>query len=127
MKSVQINRYGGRESSLVSKSSSFFVINSSALDVRRRTVGEKHPNYAITLSNLGVLYSDIGDYHKAESHYLQALEIWRITVGENHRDYAQSLNILAELYRNQREYLKAEPLYVQALEIRRNIEQNWYL
>ena len=43
--------------------------------------GKFHPDYAVALNNLGVLYSEIGDYAKAEDLYTQAMEIRRQQAG----------------------------------------------
>ncbi len=70
-----------------------------ALEIRRTTLGENHPDYANSLNNLAVLYREMGDYAAALPLYRQALEIRRTTLGEDHPDYATSLNNLAVLYR----------------------------
>jgi CHAT domain-containing protein len=92
-----------------------------ALEIRRRVLGEKHPNFAASLNNLATLYQAQGDLAKAEPLYKQALEIHRQVLGEKHPNYATSLNNLAALYRARGDNAKAEPLYKQALEIRRQV------
>ena len=59
---------------------------------------ENHPDYAISLNNLALLYESMGEYARAESLFRQALEISKKTLGEAHPDYAHSLNNLALLY-----------------------------
>ena len=44
--------------------------------------GEKHPDYASSLNNLGVLHSDMGAYGKAESKHEEALRIRKPALGE---------------------------------------------
>ena len=34
-------------------------------DIRREVRGERHPDYAMTLNNLGACYMFLGDYDKA--------------------------------------------------------------
>jgi CHAT domain-containing protein/tetratricopeptide (TPR) repeat protein len=92
-----------------------------ALEIRRRVLGEEHPDFAASLSSLAELYRSMGNYEAAEPLYLQALEIRRRVLGEEHPDFAASLNNLAELYRSIGNYAAAEPLYLQALEIRRRV------
>ncbi|MBK6877847.1 MAG: tetratricopeptide repeat protein [Ignavibacteria bacterium] len=41
-----------------------------AMRIRREILGEKHPDYASSLDNLGGFYSAIGSYQKAEPLYL---------------------------------------------------------
>jgi tetratricopeptide (TPR) repeat protein len=79
----------------------------------------KHASHSLALASL---YSDMGDYTKAEPIYQQALEIYRKVLGENHPDYAASLNSLASLYSDMGDYTKAESIYQQALEIYPNVD-----
>ena len=90
-----------------------------ALEIRKKALGEEHPDYATSLNNLAALYHAMGAYDRAEPLYRQALEIRKKALGEEHPDYATSLNNLAELYHAIGTYDRAEPLYRQALEIRK--------
>ncbi|KAF0199250.1 MAG: hypothetical protein FD167_5789, partial [bacterium] len=65
------------------------------LNIRRKVLGENHPNTATSINNLAGLYNDKGDYAKAEPLLIRALEIYRKTLGENHFATANSTNILA--------------------------------
>ena len=67
-----------------------------ALEIRKKALGESHPDYATSLNNLAVLYRAMGDYARAEPLFRQALEIQKKALGESHPDYATSLNNLAE-------------------------------
>jgi tetratricopeptide (TPR) repeat protein len=90
-----------------------------AMEIRAELLGENHPDYAISLNNLGRLYQSMGDYAKAEPLYRSALMIRKQTLGENHPDYSNSLNNLATLYDDMADYPKAEPLFRSALAIRK--------
>src|SRR5206468_1061470 len=79
-----------------------------SLEIRRRVLGENHPDYAASLNNLAVLYQDMGNYAAAEPLYQQSLEIRRRVLGENHPSYAASLNNLALLYQDMGNYSAAE-------------------
>ena len=70
-----------------------------ALEIRKKALGEEHPDYATSLNNLAALYHAMGAYDRAEPLYRQALEIRKKALGEEHPDYATSLNNLAALYR----------------------------
>ena len=80
-----------------------------------------NPDFASSLNNLGVLYSDMGDYKAVEPLYKKAIEIRKQALGEEHPDYAQSINNLAVLYRAQGRYDDAEPMYDEALSICRRV------
>jgi tetratricopeptide (TPR) repeat protein len=92
-----------------------------ALEMRKRSLGEDHPDVATSLNDLAGLYVSQGCYSEAEPLYVQALEMRKWLLGKNHPDVAQSLNDLAGLYVSQGCYNEAEPLYVQALEMRRRL------
>ena len=66
-----------------------------ALEIRKKVLGENHPDYASSLNNLADLYHDQGDYPRAEPLFRQASEIAKKVLGENHPHYAHSLNNLA--------------------------------
>ena len=80
-----------------------------------------HADYATSLNNLGVLYSDLGDYAKAEEYHLQSLAIRKKVLGEEHADYANSLYNLGNLYRDLGDYAKAEEYCLQSLAIEKKV------
>jgi CHAT domain-containing protein/tetratricopeptide (TPR) repeat protein len=85
--------------------------------IRRRLLGETHPDTAASLNNLGGAYLSMGDYQRAEPNFQGSLKIFRKVYGEEHPQTASSLNNLAELYRSVGLYARAEALYQQSLEI----------
>ena len=88
-----------------------------ALALRKRLLGEEHPDVAESLNNLAELYRSQGRYSEAEPLYEQALALRKRLLREEHSDVAESLNNLALLYYSQGRYSEAEPLYRQALEL----------
>jgi tetratricopeptide (TPR) repeat protein len=54
-----------------------------SMEIRRATLGEGHPDYAMSLSNLGLLYHAMGKYAAAVPFLRQAVEISRATLGES--------------------------------------------
>jgi tetratricopeptide (TPR) repeat protein len=96
-------------------------IAKQAADIRRRVLGEQHPDTATSLHNLAGLYYLMGDYAKAEPLYRQALEINKKVLGENHPSTATGLHSLGLLYKSMGDYAKAEARYRQALEIRKKV------
>ncbi len=92
-----------------------------ALDLRKRLLGESHPDVATSLNNLALLYYSQGRYTEAEPLFIQALDLSKRLLGESHPDVANSLNNLASLYESQGRYTEAEPLYIQALDLRKHL------
>jgi len=90
-----------------------------AMEIRGKLLGENHPDYATSLSRLGLHYWATGDYAKAEPLCRNALEIRKRALGENHPEYATSLSRLAVLYQDMGDYAKAEPFQRKAMEIRK--------
>ena len=89
-----------------------------ALEIRKQTLGEKHPAYAESLNTLAVLYMARATTPRPAA-LAKALEIRKQALGENSPWYAESLNDLAWVYKHRGDYAKAEPLMRQALEIRK--------
>ena len=90
-----------------------------ALAIRRKVLGEEHPDTATSLDNLGSLLQDMGDNAGARPYYEQALAICRKVLGEEHPDTASSLNNLGSLLHAMGDYAGALPYFEQALAIRR--------
>jgi tetratricopeptide (TPR) repeat protein len=86
---------------------------------------EKHhpkiPDYISIINNLGILYSELGDYKVAEPYFKQALEIRKKTLGDEHPDVASSLNNLGVLCSNIGDYQSAESFYKQSLAIKKKV------
>lgn len=90
-----------------------------AIDIGRSTLGD-HPNYAIPVCNLGMLYHRSGAYEKAEPLLTQALKLRESSLGSAHREYPLSLLNLGMNYLATHATEKSEPLLKQALD--RNLE-----
>jgi tetratricopeptide (TPR) repeat protein/CHAT domain-containing protein len=88
-----------------------------AMAIRREILTENHPDYAISLRNLALLYQAMGDYPKALPLLEQARDLCKKLLTENHPAYAQSLNNLAVLYQAMGDYPKALPLFQRALDM----------
>jgi uncharacterized protein HemY len=76
---------------------------------------------AQTLSDLGVLLMDKGDYATAERNLEQALGMRRKLLGMEHADVAVTLVELGRVYQDQGFNERAEPLQREALAIRRKV------
>lgn len=79
------------------------------------SVGNTHPDFAVTLSNLGLVYSDKGNFKAAEKVLTKALEIQKNNNEAKTISYARKLNNLARVYRMAGTPGKAIPLHEEAL------------
>ncbi|CAF1157553.1 unnamed protein product [Rotaria sp. Silwood1] len=68
---------------------------------------------------LGLVYSNMGEYSKALASHQQALDIRKKTLPPNHPDLATSYNTIGLVYSNMGEYSKALASHQQALDIRK--------
>jgi len=69
-----------------------------SLSIQEAMLGKDHPDVALTLNNLALLYKSMGQYAKAERLYQRSLAIREAMLGKDHPDVANSLNNLAGLY-----------------------------
>lgn len=68
------------------------------LALRLETLGEDHPDTIIAMRDLAVLYSEQGEYQKAEQLWERMLELAAQAWGENHPHALVAMYSLAELY-----------------------------
>ena len=92
-----------------------------ALEIRKKVLGDQHPDTATSLNNLAALYQSMGDYAKAEPLYRQALEIRQESPGGKHPTRPPASTTWPRCTSRMGDYAKAEPLYRQALEIRKKV------
>jgi tetratricopeptide (TPR) repeat protein len=90
-----------------------------SLAMRRRVLGLRHKDVAVTLVELARAYADGGARDRAEPLFREALEIRREVLGEAHRETATSKGELALLLWRRGDIAAAEPLFRQALETSR--------
>jgi CHAT domain-containing protein/tetratricopeptide (TPR) repeat protein len=89
------------------------------LSIREKLLGPHHPDVALSLNNLAVIYSHIeGKQADVEALYKRSLAIREQALGPQHLDVAFSIANLAVVYHNQARYADAEPLFKRALAIR---------
>ena len=69
-----------------------------ALALRENALGHEHPEVAIALNNLAVLYDTQGQHAEAEPHFKRSLAIYEKALGPEHPDVAATLNNLVALY-----------------------------
>ena len=91
-----------------------------ALEIRRRVLGEHHPEFADSLNNLAELYRTTNrDAEASRSTGRRSMSI--VVVGQHHPRFALMLNNLARLYLKTERFAEAEPLYRQATEMYRQV------
>jgi CHAT domain-containing protein/Tfp pilus assembly protein PilF len=88
-----------------------------ALDVAESTFAPENLNFAKSLHDVALLYTQQGQYTEAEPLHKRALGIREKMLGPNHLDVAESLEGLAAFYKLQGRYAEAEPLYRRAIGI----------
>jgi CHAT domain-containing protein/Tfp pilus assembly protein PilF len=92
-----------------------------ALSIREKELGSGSAEYGLSLFLLGNVYSDKGDFNRAESLYKRAIEIREKALGKDHISMSLIYNNLGILYKSHGDYVKAEQSYKQALEIREKV------
>jgi tetratricopeptide (TPR) repeat protein len=65
-----------------------------ALAINKKVLGENHPDYAMSLNNLALLYQAMGNYTAAEPLYKEALAIRKKVLGENHSECTQGITVI---------------------------------
>ncbi len=85
------------------------------LEIRRRLLGDEHPDIANSLNDLGLVLQAQGDYAGAEGPFHEAFAMWKKLLGDEHPDVAISLNNLACLLMDQRDYAGAERPFREAI------------
>jgi len=93
-----------------------FPLQESALAIRRRTLGEEHPDTLMSMSNMGALLQDQRKLAEAEPYWREALEKYRRTLGEEHPNTLRSINNMGVLLQDQGKLAEAEPYYREALD-----------
>jgi serine/threonine protein kinase/Tfp pilus assembly protein PilF len=92
-----------------------YPLQASALAIRRRVLGEEHPETLTSVGNMGVLLRDQGRLAEAEPYHREALEKSRRTLGEEHPDTLVFINNMGGLLRSQGRLAEAESYLSEAL------------
>ncbi len=91
------------------------------LVIRRRLLGDDHPDTANSYSNAAVNLGTQGKYALAQPLLEKALDIHRRLLTDDHPDTARTYNMLASNLKAQGKYAAAQPLDEKALEINRRL------
>jgi tetratricopeptide (TPR) repeat protein len=88
-----------------------------ALNMYRELFGQKHPNIAVSLNNIGAASDELGEHEIALELRKQALHMYRELFGEKHPSIASSLNNVGTTYDDLGKHRKALELKEQALKM----------
>ncbi len=92
-----------------------------SLSIRRKLLGDEHPDIANSLNNLAVVLQNQGKYDEAEPLFREAILIFRKVHGDEHPTVAAGLTNLAILLKEQGDDAQAEPLLREAVSMRRRL------
>ncbi len=87
--------------------------------MRKRVLGDEHPDTLISLNNLALLFDNKGEFDRALPLYEECLAKRKRVLGDEHHDTHDSLDNLAGLFKSKGEYDRALPLYEECLSKRK--------
>ncbi|MEA3281568.1 MAG: tetratricopeptide repeat protein [Euryarchaeota archaeon] len=109
-----LNTRGGIQQ-MIGDTSSAIAYYEQALSVSRVVYGDRHPDVATYLNNIGLAWGDLGDPRKAIEYYEKALSIDRYMYGDRHPDVETYLNNIGSAWHALGEHKKAIEYYEHAL------------
>ena len=89
--------------------------------LRRRELGEEHPDTLASMHNLAILYWNQGRHDEAEALCVKTLEMRRHILGEEDPTTLGSMNLLAIVYMDQGRFDEAEQLQLKTLQIKERV------
>ena len=92
-----------------------------ALEIRRRFLGDDHPDTLNSLGYLGFVLWNLGKSEEAEAHFRDALERSRRVLGDEHMDTLALINNLAGVLGEQGKLEEADQYYRETLDRRRMV------
>lgn len=90
-------------------------LNHRVLDLDRKLYGERHPQVANDLINLGAIQLDEGHYDQAETYDRQALDIFHFFYGKDNAETASAMTLLGRALVTDGKYSDAADMLQQAL------------
>jgi tetratricopeptide (TPR) repeat protein len=90
-------------------------------ELRRRRLGEKHPDTMWSMASLATTNSAQGRYEEAERMTVEVLALQRDVLGEKHPSTIWSMESLATINSAQGRYEEAEKMAVEVLALRRDV------
>ncbi|KAJ4006998.1 hypothetical protein NW761_015248 [Fusarium oxysporum] len=96
-------------------------VDSRAWVLRRKVLGEKHPDTIRSMADLAATYHAQGRHDEDEEIAVKVLELRREVLGEKHLDTIRSMAALATTYHEQGRYVEAEGIDQEVLDLRREL------
>jgi tetratricopeptide (TPR) repeat protein/RIO-like serine/threonine protein kinase len=93
----------------------------AAHHLRRRALGEEHPDTLRNMNELARVYLLQGDYSRGQALLAKALQIQQRVLGQEHPDTLNTMRDLGAAFQDQGIYPKAELLYAGALKLQRRV------
>jgi len=94
-------------------------VNENALAIRRKSLGELHPNTGRSWYNLGQALNELNDPQRAAQALRQAVWVWHATLGDEDKLTGMCLNRLGEVLSAHGDYAGAKQRFTKLLDIRR--------
>jgi eukaryotic-like serine/threonine-protein kinase len=103
-----------------------YSLNQSALELDRQLFGERHPNVAEDLINLGAIEFEWGRYAEAEKYDRQALDIIQAWFGKDHPESSSLMTILGRVLVAEGKLDEADHLLRASLQIQERDYGLWH-
>ncbi len=91
-----------------------------ALDIKKKTLGNEHPDVADTYNNISMLYIEKCEYDNALEYLFKALEIIEKVLGKEHQNTAIYYDEISTVYSKMGDFDKALEYLLMALKIKEN-------
>lgn len=92
-----------------------------AMGIQADVLGKEHPDYVQSLTTLGEIYLNVGDFANAEAHLMEAQSTSQHTGRTQDNVYATLLTSLGNYYRVTGDLAKAEECYLECVRIREQV------
>jgi serine/threonine protein kinase/tetratricopeptide (TPR) repeat protein len=96
-------------------------LNLRVVAMDRQLYGERHPNVAEDLINLGAIQTEWGNYATTERYYRQALDIIQGFYGKDHPETASVMTLLGRSLNNQGRFNESADMLREALGIQERV------
>ncbi len=87
----------------------------SVINMRKKLLGEKHPDLALAYDNLSFIYYRAKEFDKCIALNTKALKIYANSLGKNTTDYALTLANRATLLKKNKQYAQSEKTYFEVI------------